>query len=80
MSACASDSWHMPAVQHVQGPLNSMFIEYADEVCLRQFSTNDYPDLQEMVCVEAALASSGPVELGPGQTWTAKQVLVSSKL
>ena len=36
--------------------------------------------LQEMLCVEAALASSGPVELGAGKTWTAKQVLVSSKL
>lgn len=36
--------------------------------------------LQEMVCVEAALASSGPVELAAGKAWSAKQVLTSSKL
>lgn len=36
--------------------------------------------MQEMVCVEAALASSGPVELAAGKTWSAKQVFVSSKL
>ena len=32
-------------------------------------------DLQEMVCLEPAVAGSGPVTLEPGKTWTAKQTL-----
>ena len=36
--------------------------------------------LQEMICVEAALATSGPVKLAPGKSWTGTQVLTSSKL
>jgi len=36
--------------------------------------------MQEMICVEAALATSGPVELAPGKSWVGTQVLKSSKL
>ena len=31
--------------------------------------------LQEFICVEAALASSGPAEVAKGQSWTAQQVI-----
>ncbi len=30
---------------------------------------------QTMVCLEPAVAGSGPVELAPGGTWTGAQVL-----
>jgi hypothetical protein len=30
---------------------------------------------QEMLCVEAAVASSGAVDLPPGEEWTASQLL-----
>jgi hypothetical protein len=29
--------------------------------------------LQEMVCIEPAVASSGPLTLAPGATWTGLQ-------
>ena len=32
-------------------------------------------DLQGMVCLEPAVAGSGPVTLEPGKTWKAKQTL-----
>ena len=36
--------------------------------------------VQEMICVEAALATSGPVELAPGDNWVGTQVLKASSL
>jgi hypothetical protein len=32
--------------------------------------------LQEMLCIEPAVAGSGPFKLTPGQTWTGSQTLV----
>lgn len=37
-------------------------------------------DMQEMICVEAALATSGPVEVPPGDNWVGSQVLTISSL
>lgn len=36
------------------------------------FGDDEY---QQMVCVEPAVAASGPVTLPPGEMWSAKQVL-----
>jgi hypothetical protein len=32
--------------------------------------------LQEMLCIEPAVAGSGPYKLAPGQTWSGSQTLV----
>lgn len=34
--------------------------------------------LQVMVCIEPAVAGSGPVKLAPGASWSGSQTLVSS--
>lgn len=44
---------------------------------MADFGDEEY---KEMICVEAALATSGPVELAPGKSWVGTQVLKSSKL
>ena len=36
--------------------------------------------VQEMICVEAALATSGPVELAAGKSWVGTQLFKNSKL
>ena len=38
------------------------------------------PSVQEMICVEAAVAKSGPVEIATGASWVGTQVLTHSKL
>ena len=46
--------------------------------CIRVTGTSplkSVPCFQEMVCLEPAVAGSGPVTLQPGKTWRAKQTL-----
>lgn len=44
---------------------------------MADFGDDEY---KEMICVEAAVAKSGPVEIGPGASWVGTQVLTHSKL
>lgn len=45
-----------------------------------QVSLSDSCEVQEMICVEAAVATSGPVEVAPGDNWIGTQVLTISSL
>ena len=53
-------------------------MSYFDKTLVKQPSICAY--MQEMICVEAALATTGPVELSPGDNWVGTQVLTTSSL
>lgn len=44
---------------------------------MADFGDDEY---REMVCVEPAVAASGPVVLQPGEAWSGKQVLCCKEL
>lgn len=43
--------------------------------CIDVWSVVRGADAQEMLCIEPAVAGSGPVTLAPGAAWSGKQVL-----
>ena len=59
----------------IQGGSTEGFLALFTSSLFLPLATDCSHALQEMVCLEPAVAGSGPVTLEPGKTWKAKQTL-----